>query len=176
MKLFWMTTFMLIVIGVQAQSFKGKSFFGASSDLSVIYQKNKVMMNNEEIAGLQLSPRYGYFLYERLVLGGSFSFTYYHEQVNLYNFQIGPFLRSYFTESKFRPFIFCETGYIFETRYGRYPYTINGIGVAAGFGFSYFINEHFFFDSNMGFAYSSFFNNDGNLMTSSANIGINILF
>lgn len=138
---------------VNAQTEQGDWLVGGRVDLNT----------GENSTQIGLSPSAGFFIIDKLAVGGNFLLNYTKAGDNkVTTFGIGPFVRYYFTEAKARPLLHGSFNYL-SSKIKTPPIssTNNGINFLIAAGVAVFINENVAIEPLAGYSYSKFKNTDG---------------
>jgi hypothetical protein len=153
-KLFFILTLFSFLTS-NAQITKGNWMVGGTGNFSSYestYKSNGNEITNKGI-GINISPKIGYFLADKFVIGTSLSIGYTKpkESDNSFGYGIGPYARYYFLNVDRHVNFFTEVNYIFgETKSGDNKSKSNGYGLKAG--------SVFFFNNSVGLEVSLDYN------------------
>ena len=167
-----LTIMLLSTITLFSQTEKGKYFIGAQSKLGASFTKQKLKSNTatQEFGStntFSISPQVGYFFADNFLIGIelAMSFSNYkdknsHSSSANNTYLFAPFVKYYFSQKEFKPFLFAEYG--FGTHHSKYnsPYydlegKANLSALAVGGGISYFINNFIGLDLGINYTITS---------------------
>jgi hypothetical protein len=155
-KILLLSILFLSSLAVYSQTRPGKLLIDMETGLSFNSYTENYSYEGSDLYGdistsqFNFTPSIGVFLTENIALGGMF----YYQQISqdydgetnaTSNTEVGPWVRFYFGQSKFKLFLHgnITAASRFEDYEGSdYDYKFNGLGYGVGFGASYFINEH----------------------------------
>ena len=185
----------LIVLLTSINSFsqiqKGSFCIGASSGIGASFTTNSVENNNssKDVANsnsFSINTQGGYTIANNLILGVELTFSY--SNVSLKDSQsestnstyaIGPFIKYYFSEKEFKPFLLAEYG--FGNQYSKYENSFNKseteekiTALILGGGVSYFITENIGLELGINYTKTTFkskINNPTNNKSINSGIG-----
>jgi outer membrane protein len=174
-----LTIFLLSTISLFSQTEKGKYYLGAQSKLGASFTKQKLKSNTitQEYGStntFSLSPQVGYFIADNFVIGIelAMSFSNYTDKNNHSSsanntYLFAPFLKYYFSQNEFKPFLFAEYGIgTHHSKYNSTYYNFDGksklSALAIGGGISYFINSTIGLDLGINYTSTSSKANENN--------------
>jgi len=174
-----LTILLLSTLSLFSQTEKGKYLLGASSNIGASFTKQKFKSNTttQEYGNtntFSLSPHIGYFVADNFAIGIelAMSFSNYKDKNNHSSsanntYVFAPFLKYYFSQNEFKPFLFAEYG--IGTHHSKHDspyYNYDGKNklsvLAIGGGVSYFINTTIGLDLGVNYSRSSSKPNENN--------------
>jgi hypothetical protein len=191
--------FLFISINSNAQPVPGTTILKGSSALTGQFLKseynNGIQTSQEKTTQINFQPSIGIFITHFVNIGINAAYSYNKDQEeNTYYkstmYAIGPYIRGYFTDAKFAPFLNGDVG-ISRSKIAQklegdgYEKAIamNGINCSIGIGMEYFVSPAFSFEFLLAYAYSSVSplgsaGNTGNIKSKGLEfrIGASILF
>jgi len=159
----------IIAFGVNAQTEKGKLIITSGSDITMVFGNTKVEYDGNSIQErtvqqISFEPSIGVFTANNLAIGVTIPLDF--EKIESDNitteqssYGIAPFMRLYFTNSKVKPYLIFDVGYLLIKNISHQEFDdtndkYGGYIIDGGFGISAFINEHVAFDTQMSYGYS----------------------
>lgn len=120
-KLFFGLLFLIIFFTESfGQSPLKKNVYTFGGSVSLSYQNNKFEVSTDKTFSILVSPSFGYFITDNIMVLGKLGFTYYeskyedNEHINKYywrDYSLGSSFRYYFNAEKFIPFLGAGVGY-----------------------------------------------------------------
>ncbi len=179
-KILVIITLVSVSFFAKAQTSAGNMMLGGGVSIS---SNNYGTSNDNDNSGFELSPSFGYFVKDNLVIGASVSLSSYRSgigtgQSKTFGFGLGPFARFYKFTSNEQFAFFGTAGLSFGSTRNETGNTVNyratGITFYAAPGFAYFFNEHWAGEFSFSLLSISSSNYDNNASDrTSVNFGIN---
>ena len=187
---------LLASISSFSQIEKGNFYIGASSSIgaSFVTNTNENDSFSKETANLNsfsISPHAGYVITNNLIAGVELALNY--SKITMKGsksdstnstYIVGPFLKYYFSEKEFKPFLLAEYG--FGSQYSKYETSSSMTeteekitALILGGGISYFINDNIGLELGVNYTKSTFkskINNPTNRKSINSGIGTSIGF
>ena len=138
---------------VSGQTEKGDWLVGGRVDLNT----------GENSTHIGFSPSAGFFVIDKLAVGGNVSLNYSKTGENkITSLGIGPFVRYYFTDAKARPLLHGAFNYLSsKVKTPQVSTTNNGVNFLIAAGLALFINDNVAIEPLAGYSYSKFEDFDG---------------
>lgn len=177
----------LNVLITNAQTEKGKILITSGSNISVIFGNNNFEYDGKEIKKtttkqITFEPSIGVFIINNLAVGLSIPLDYTKNtadnlSTNESSYGLAPFLRYYFTDSKVKPYVNIDIGYLIaktKSNVGKDSNdTFGGIIADGGIGISAFFSDKVAFDTQLIYGFSKMtYNGDTDLKLKTNAIGL----
>ena len=159
--------FLLLMATAWSQTAKGDMLIGGTAGFSITDQGD-----DEVVTTIALAPVAGYFIIDRLAVGGGFELiSAFNEEATITSFGVQPLVRYYFVGSgAVRPFGQARFNWAMLKFEGEDAET--GVGFGAGVGADFFLNEHVAFEGILGYNTFKFNNADNSTGTFGFTLGV----
>lgn len=163
------TIFLLIIIGLSVQQFAQsplkKGVYTLTGEIEGRYDKGEYNGNTDETYVINLTPSFGYFITDNILIGGSLGFNYYEDKYTnssgrtssyiMRSLNFGPWARYYFDVKGIVPYLGVSVGY---SKYlGEDSY---GINCKAEGGINYFLSNSVALEPYISYRINKFYKPD----------------
>lgn len=173
MKIILQLLIIFICFETYGQTQAKKTLVSVDSDLASLISFDNFNSSTEFNAGANIGSNVGYFINERIAIGGYLTFFLFINSSDGSRYKgdiflsAGPFFRVYLSESNVKPYISMETGYFYNPEHG--------LIATPGFGLAYYLNESISIDAGIDLSYEYIWNKES-YFNVNTKIGISKLF